>query len=337
MNLRLAELCAGYGGLGLGLAAAGVDVGLVWWSEIDPHANTVMSAHTTAPNLGDLTELEDVPRADIVTAGFPCQPVSGAGQRKGIDDDRWLIDDVCRVAARSGARTLVLENVSGLLTANSGRALGAVCRAMAQSGFRRWEWGVVRASDIGAPHQRARWFCVAHADGQGQERTSSRISSPDPDSGQPERRGDPRLVGSPPPTQSGEKGQRERARHPTSDRGSIPAPDTDCWGRQGKRLGQLSENQHPLTGDDLDRRLRPRFGGYATAIARWELILGRPVPDPTIDGRLSDRFVEWMMGLPLGWVCDTGLTRRQALAVLGNGVVPLQAAAAISWLSEGTP
>jgi DNA (cytosine-5)-methyltransferase 1 len=79
-----------------------------------------------------------------------------------------------------------------------------------------------------------------------------------------------------------------------------------------------------------------RWGPYAAAVARWEHLLGRPVPQPTQPGRhgkpvLAPPFVEWLMGLPEGWVTDPalGLPRTRALRVLGNGVVPQQAAAAV--------
>ncbi len=77
------------------------------------------------------------------------------------------------------------------------------------------------------------------------------------------------------------------------------------------------------------------WGDYAAAIARWEAALGRPAPEPTQTSskgnpQLSARFVEWMMGLPTGWVTDVpGITRNEALKALGNGVVPQQAAAAL--------
>ena len=79
------------------------------------------------------------------------------------------------------------------------------------------------------------------------------------------------------------------------------------------------------------------FGTYTPAIARWETVLGRPAPSPTEHGttrtRLSARFVEWMMGLPEGWVTDTpGLSRTEALKALGNGVVPQQGTAALTYL-----
>ncbi|WP_249713897.1 hypothetical protein [Rhizomonospora bruguierae] len=91
-------------------------------------------------------------------------------------------------------------------------------------------------------------------------------------------------------------------------------------------LGQLNER---------------RWGEYATAVARWELLLGRPVPDPSQPGRhgkpvLAPPFVEWLMGLPELWVTDPqlGLPRTRALRVLGNGVVPQQAAAALCLLLD---
>ena len=89
---------------------------------------------------------------------------------------------------------------------------------------------------------------------------------------------------------------------------------------------------HDNTGlGDLDEA---RWGVYATAIARWEVLLARPVPEPTQPGRhgrpvLAPPFVEWLMGVPQGWVTDLDLPRTAAVRVLGNGVVPQQAAAAI--------
>ena len=75
------------------------------------------------------------------------------------------------------------------------------------------------------------------------------------------------------------------------------------------------------------------WGPYTTAIRRWETVTGRPVPAPTVDGKLSSRFVEWMMGLD-GHVCGLGLTRTSELKMLGNGVCPQQAALALRVLDE---
>lgn len=83
------------------------------------------------------------------------------------------------------------------------------------------------------------------------------------------------------------------------------------------------------------------FGPYAPAIARWEKVTGRAAPPPTTPPRreggkprLSARFVEWLMGLPDGHVTgpDLNLSREQQLRMLGNGVVPQQAALAVHTL-----
>lgn len=80
------------------------------------------------------------------------------------------------------------------------------------------------------------------------------------------------------------------------------------------------------------------WGPYGDAIRRWETVLGRPAPSPTEPGskgqpRLFPAFVEWLMGLPAGWVTDVpGLGRNEMLKALGNGVVSQQCAAALRLL-----
>lgn len=88
-----------------------------------------------------------------------------------------------------------------------------------------------------------------------------------------------------------------------------------------------------------DRGHLRRWGRYAGAIARWEHITGRDAPAPalltdTTGPRPSPEFVEWLMGLPTGWVTDAGrgLTSNQQIAALGNGVLPLHAATALDLL-----
>ena len=112
------------------------------------------------------------------------------------------------------------------------------------------------------------------------------------------------------------------------------------------RGGSSTETSYALGGEvDYDERpqgvvappVTTDFGPYAAAIRRWEQVLGRPAPSPTEPGkdgrpRLSPAFVEFMMGLPDGWVCDTGIPRNAQLKALGNGVVPQQAALALSML-----
>jgi len=86
--------------------------------------------------------------------------------------------------------------------------------------------------------------------------------------------------------------------------------------------------------------VREDFAQFATAISRWEKVLGRAAPAPTApdgkDGeeRLTSTFSEWLMGLPAGWATGLGLGRKVELMICGNGVVPQQAKRALQILSE---
>ena len=126
---------------------------------------------------------------------------------------------------------------------------------------------------------------------------------------------------------------------------------TSPTSRSGPSLEQAAEIAAGLaprelgTGDEApaawqspaDAEAARAWGPYAEVVARWEVLLGRPVPAPTQPGThgkpvLAPRFVEWLMGLEAGWVTDLPLPRTLALRVLGNGVVPQQAAVALRLL-----
>ncbi|NNE48237.1 MAG: hypothetical protein HKN37_16415 [Rhodothermales bacterium] len=155
--MRVGALCAGSGALELGLPW---EHELVWVSEIDSNASTILEERFGVPNLGDLTEISNPPAVDLITAGWPCQPVSQAGLGKGVNDERWLIDDVLRIAEEAEAQVLIMENVPGIYTANQGEAFRRVVTGLAEG---RWlaEWGRFGAFQVGAAHRRNRWFCIA--------------------------------------------------------------------------------------------------------------------------------------------------------------------------------
>jgi len=128
-------------------------------------------------------------------------------------------------------------------------------------------------------------------------------------------------------------GRRADEYEPAAGRGA--AAHADSTGVQTRRSstirGQAAGRLQPVGSGGTD------WGEYAPAIARWEAVTGRPAPRPTEPGRTGERlspaFVEWMMGLPEGWVTGVpGLTRNQQLHALGNGVVPQQAAMALRLL-----
>ena len=112
----------------------------------------------------------------------------------------------------------------------------------------------------------------------------------------------------------------------------------------GGHLTRSGERSSEMLLPGVARRLTRSSGvAFAPAVARWEHITGRLAPHPTEPApqggaRLSAVFVEWMMGLPAGWVTDVpGLGRPQKLKALGNGVVPQQAALAVTLFAREYP
>ena len=187
--VRVGSLCTGIAGLELGLRLAGINVEPVFVSDIDDGANTWLAANMPdTPNLGDFTALDELPEVDLITAGFPCQPVSTAGLRKGVEDERWIFDDIARLVGRMGSRPLLfVENVSGLLSANDRRAFSRVVHGLADIGY-SLTWGTLPAAAIGAPHRRNRWWGLAYpADATSTEwRGSKQQDLPSPTGSAPE-------------------------------------------------------------------------------------------------------------------------------------------------------
>jgi DNA (cytosine-5)-methyltransferase 1 len=160
------ELCAGIGALGLGVARAIPGYRTVVASEIEAYAVAVLAARQEDGSLppfpiwDDLTTFDGRPWrgvVDIVVAGFPCQDISLAGKGDGINGQRsglWF--DVLRIIREVGPAYVFLENVAAITL----RGLDVVAAGLAESGFDA-EWGCLRASDVGAPHRRDRWWCLA--------------------------------------------------------------------------------------------------------------------------------------------------------------------------------
>ncbi|MBM9504541.1 DNA cytosine methyltransferase [Streptomyces sp. KK5PA1] len=159
------SLCSGIGALDLAVERL-TGQRLALYAEIDPHASAVMATHFPGvPNLGDITRAdwqavaEDHPEVTTITAGFPCQDISSAGTREGINGKRsgvWKsVADAIRILRPEIA---FLENVAAIRT----RGLDIVAADLAANGY-DLQWTSLRASDIGAPHRRDRWFGIAIA------------------------------------------------------------------------------------------------------------------------------------------------------------------------------
>lgn len=100
----------------------------------------------------------------LLTGGFPCQPFSAAGRRKGTADNRYLWPEMHRVIRETLPRWVIAENVRGLTTWNEGMVLEAVCADLEMAGYEVWPF-VIPAVAVNAPHKRERIWIVAYADG----------------------------------------------------------------------------------------------------------------------------------------------------------------------------
>jgi len=189
------ELCSGVGMLGEGVRAAfrflGHEYRTVAYVEREAAAAsqlvTLMEAGIIDPSpvWSDMLTFDGAAwrgRVDCIIAGFPCQDLSIAGRRAGLDGKRsGLFFRVCDIADDCAARFLILENVSAIASATASvvdEAEGeleerAASRVMGELADRGWdaEWITLSASEVGASHRRARWFCfawrMADADGAG--------------------------------------------------------------------------------------------------------------------------------------------------------------------------
>ncbi|MBM7770886.1 DNA (cytosine-5)-methyltransferase 1 [Actinokineospora baliensis] len=158
--MRIGSLCSGYGGLDLA-ALAVFDGDVSWFSDISAPAVMAYLHHwPNTRNLGDIRHVDwrSVDPVDVLVAGYPCQPFSLAGKRRGVDDERHLWPAVAEAIRVIGPRFVILENVSG----HRSQGFGDVQSDLAALGFDA-AWGSVRASDVGAPHTRDRLFVVAVA------------------------------------------------------------------------------------------------------------------------------------------------------------------------------
>ncbi|MFF4701264.1 DNA cytosine methyltransferase [Streptomyces chattanoogensis] len=342
---RIGSLCSGYGGLDMAVQSV-LGGSVAWHVENDPGASAILAHHwPETPNLGDLTAVQFDDQAldvDVVTAGFPCEDVSVAGRLAGIAEGTrsglWL--HVARAIQALQPQLVVIENVRGLLSAKADRgmgpdepavdaysggsrtlrALGAVLGDLAGLGFDA-EWACVRASEIGAPHQRERVFVIAWP---ADTRSSRRGTRTGLRTGEPRRRrwGRPRDLYRPAVADADLDSARRRDR--TGVLAGAPRADAKAV-RDGDRHATPA-----IAADDAFD-----WGVYRPAVEQWER-LTRPSPGAVDDrGRHSPAFVEWMLGLPDGHVTRVpDLSRKAQLKALGKGMCPQQAAAALRLLLD---
>lgn len=163
------DLFSGIGGFALGLKQAGIEFENHWFSEIDKHTINIYKKHfPNAKELGDVKTIRDVSgiKADLITFGFPCQDLSTAGKRRGLEGSRSrLFYEAIRIIRELSPRYFIFENVKGLLSSNRGMDFVRCLREIADIGLYDCEWQLVNTSWV-LPQNRERVYFVGRLGGQ---------------------------------------------------------------------------------------------------------------------------------------------------------------------------
>jgi DNA (cytosine-5)-methyltransferase 1 len=302
--MKFGSLFSGIGGLDLGLERAGMEC--AWQVENDPFCQTVLAHHwPDVPGFNDVHEVgkENLDTVDLIAGGFPCQPVSQAGRRKGQNDERWLWPEFARIVGELRPRWVLAENVPALAS----KGLADVLADLATLGYDA-EWELVSAASVGAPHLRERIFIVAYPNS---ERPTERgVHEGEGEQGVPDLAGSGGLgAGS-----SGQGNLGEHSRLSGPARGDVE--DADGRTVESRRRGRgAPEASERATAEDVAdaEELAKRAGlreDEPTAL-RWR----RPG-----DGGSPGGY--WTPEPDVGRVAHGVPNRLDRLRALGNGVVP---------------
>lgn len=177
---------AGIGGFSIGLERTG-KFRTAAFCEKDAFCQRVLGKrYPGVPIIEDIHDVSSdalcargVPRIDILTAGFPCQPFSKAGKRRGIHDERFLWPELFRVIADVKPRVVILENSEQIVHTHRGLVFAGILYDLFKAGYDA-EWAIVPASDFGAPHIRDRIWITAYPHRQRHHQSKTGQSAPDP-------------------------------------------------------------------------------------------------------------------------------------------------------------
>lgn len=279
------SLFSGIGGFDL--AAQWMSWENVFHCEIDPFCQQVLQFYwPKSTSYADIKKTDftiHAGRVDVLTGGFPCQPYSLAGQRRGTEDERHLWPEMLRAIAEVQPGWIVGENVPGIVSWNDGMVFEQVCADLEREGYTVWPV-ILPAAGINAPHARHRVFFIAHANGIGVEsrRREDRAGIQEKETG----------IG------AGLRGEADR-----------PGEKWPAAATTGKRLqigGTTGEQITTICG-------RERIFGSNGNAENWEKwptqspIFGR---NDGVSGRLDTKAIS-----KKAW-------RRQSLKAYGNAIVP---------------
>ena len=301
------SLCAGYGGIDIGLRRVLPACRTIAYVEIEAFAvaNLVSKMEAGALDAAPIwTNLKTCDwsvfrdRVDIISGGYPCQPFSAAGNRKGSHDPRHLWPYIQGAIGIIRPRFCFFENVEGHLTLG----FKDVCHDLGELGYELTA-GIFSAAEVGAPHQRKRVFILAHARREhrevppGRELSAEQVAGGNGETRRawPARPGEaqhewdvPRVVGD-------------------SNAGRQPQPEGSKQALRGRDSDPSAELADTERGNEQRRRTRQRQGQ-----SRGEGSEPRPEAQPLMGGATD--------GTASG--LDPTANRVDRLRLLGNGVVP---------------
>ena len=351
------SLCSGYGGIDLGLRRVIPNLRTVAYAEIEAFACENLLARMEGGQLDAApiwSDLKSFPweqfsgLVDVLSGGYPCQPFSAAGLRKGTDDPRHLWPYISAGIAAMRPSLCFFENVEGHISLG----LPDVIEDLGRLGYRT-TWGIFSAAETGAPHQRKRVFIMAHRSGEGLQRDIARLLV---QSGRQMQSGS--TAGSGGSSGSGELADSNSAGSGQDWESSQPRPigieQSSCFERRGD-AGEVRERQawpsrpgepqhawEPprVVGNAKHARLERQRNNTASEHRRNEGIQPRSANGDNSDagetqpamGRDADGAAGGLDDAELYVTCDN---RIDELRLLGNGVVPATAALAFQTLLNG--
>lgn len=160
MTSKFIDLFCGLGGFRLAFEKHGGKC--VFSSDIDKAVQEVYFENFSERPAGDITKIDagKIPDFDVLCAGFPCQPFSLAGKRKGFEDTRGtMFFEVLRILQEKKPAAFLLENVAGIVSHDGGKTLSVIMSALSEAGYFA-KYQLLNAKDYGVPQNRNRWYCV---------------------------------------------------------------------------------------------------------------------------------------------------------------------------------
>jgi len=161
MSFEFIDLFAGIGGMRIAFESAGGKC--VFSSEWDKDSQKTYEANFGEIPFGDITQIDErkIPKFDVLSAGFPCQPFSTIGKRQGFSHPTQgtLFHDVVRIMRHQRNKAFLLENVAGLVSHDKGRTLSVIEETLTELNY-RFDYKILDAADFGVPQHRSRIYIV---------------------------------------------------------------------------------------------------------------------------------------------------------------------------------